>query len=116
MVEALAPIKRYKADVPGPVKCYAAGERVPVDGIIPAERAELEVPPGSRGVGPGTVVQGAPLRGGGPALIKALDQVAEIMALGLARVGTETLVPPRRRPPVKHVPGPATDIRTASGG
>ena len=41
MVEALALIKRYKADVPGRVKCYAAGERVPVDGIIPAELAEL---------------------------------------------------------------------------
>ena len=41
MVEALAQIKRYKADVPGRVNCYAAGERVPVDGIIPAELAEL---------------------------------------------------------------------------
>jgi hypothetical protein len=41
MVEALALIKRYKADVPGRVKCYAAGEHVPVDGIIPAELAEL---------------------------------------------------------------------------
>jgi len=27
MVEALALIKRYKADVPGRVKCYAAGEQ-----------------------------------------------------------------------------------------
>lgn len=41
MVEALALIKRYKADVPGQVKCYAPGEHVPVDGIIPAELAEL---------------------------------------------------------------------------
>ncbi|HEX3308196.1 MAG TPA: DUF4158 domain-containing protein, partial [Streptosporangiaceae bacterium] len=41
MVEALALIKRYKADVPGRVKCYAPGEHVPVDGIIPAELAEL---------------------------------------------------------------------------
>jgi TnpA family transposase len=41
MVEALTLIKRYKADVPGRVKCYAAGEHVPVDGIIPAELAEL---------------------------------------------------------------------------
>ena len=41
MVEALALIKRYKADVPGRVKCYATGERVPVDGIIPPELAEL---------------------------------------------------------------------------
>jgi hypothetical protein len=41
MVEALTLIKRYKADVPGRVKCYAPGEHVPVDGIIPAELAEL---------------------------------------------------------------------------
>jgi TnpA family transposase len=41
MVEALALIKRYKADVPGRVKCYAPGEHVPVEGIIPAELAEL---------------------------------------------------------------------------
>ena len=41
MVEALALIKRYKADVPGRVKCYAAGEHVPVEGIVPAELAEL---------------------------------------------------------------------------
>jgi TnpA family transposase len=41
MVEALALIKRYKADVPGRVKCYATGERVPVDGIIPPELSEL---------------------------------------------------------------------------
>src|SRR6266851_3235445 len=41
MVEALALIKRYKADVPGRVKCYAPGEHVPVDGIIAAELAEL---------------------------------------------------------------------------
>jgi len=41
MVEALALIKRYKADVPERVKCYASGERVPVDGIVPAELAEL---------------------------------------------------------------------------
>jgi hypothetical protein len=41
MVEALALIKRYKADVPSRVKCYAPGEHVPVEGIIPAELAEL---------------------------------------------------------------------------
>ena len=41
MVEALALIKRYEADVPGRVKCYTAREHVPVDGIIPAELAEL---------------------------------------------------------------------------
>jgi hypothetical protein len=41
MAEALALIKRYKADVPGRVNCYAPGEHVPVDGIIPAKPAEL---------------------------------------------------------------------------
>jgi len=41
MVEALALIKRYKADVPGRVKWYAPAERVPVEGSIPAELAEL---------------------------------------------------------------------------
>ena len=41
MVEALALIKRYKADMPGRARCYAAGERVPVDGIVPPELAEL---------------------------------------------------------------------------
>jgi hypothetical protein len=41
MVEALALIKRYKADVPSRVKCYASGEHVPVEGIVPAELAEL---------------------------------------------------------------------------
>ncbi len=41
MVEALARIKRYKAEMPGRARCYAAGERVPVEGIIPAELAEL---------------------------------------------------------------------------
>ena len=39
--EALALIKRYKTEVPGRVKCDAPGEHVPVDGIIPAELAEL---------------------------------------------------------------------------
>ena len=35
-------------------------------------------------------------RGSGPAIIKALDQVPEIRALGLAGLGAEALVPPRR--------------------
>ena len=41
VVEALALIKRYKADVPSRVKCYAPGEHVPVEGIVPAELVEL---------------------------------------------------------------------------
>jgi hypothetical protein len=40
--------------------------------------------------------KGPPPRGSGPAIIKALDQVSEIMALGLAEFGAEALVPPRR--------------------
>ncbi|GEM_PF-6024971 len=40
--------------------------------------------------------KGPPPRGSGPAIIKALDQVAEITALGLAGTGAEALVPPQR--------------------
>src|SRR3954469_14138319 len=41
MMQALALIKRYKADVSNRVKCYALGENVPVEGIVPAELVEL---------------------------------------------------------------------------
>ncbi|MGV9838044.1 Tn3 family transposase [Nocardia niigatensis] len=41
MVDALALIKRYKADVSHRIKCYAVGEHVPVEGIIAAELLEL---------------------------------------------------------------------------
>ncbi|WP_431914908.1 hypothetical protein [Nonomuraea jabiensis] len=41
MMEALALIKRYKAEAHNRMKCYALGEHVPVDGIIPAELVEL---------------------------------------------------------------------------
>lgn len=56
----------------------------------------LEVPPGSRVSDLERWRRGPPPRASGPAIIKAPDQVAKIMALGLAGVGTETLVPPRR--------------------
>ncbi len=36
MMDALALIKRYKADVSHRIKYYALGEHVPVDGIVPA--------------------------------------------------------------------------------
>jgi hypothetical protein len=58
----------------------------------------VEVPPGSRSrisdlerwrKGP------AP-RGSGPTMIKALDQVAEVMGLGTAELGAEGMVPPRQ--------------------
>ena len=35
-------------------------------------------------------------RGSGQSVVKYLDQVAEISGLGLAGLGVETLVPPRR--------------------
>ena len=56
----------------------------------------LEVPPGSRVSDLERWRKGPPPRGSGPAIIKALDQVSEIRALGLAGLGAETLVPPRR--------------------
>ena len=40
--------------------------------------------------------KGPPPRRSGPAVIKALDQVSEIRALGLDALGAETVVPPRR--------------------
>jgi hypothetical protein len=35
-------------------------------------------------------------RGSGPSLVKSLDRVAEISGVGLARLGAEARVPPRR--------------------
>ena len=56
----------------------------------------LEVPPGSRVSDLERWRKGPVPRGSGPTMIKALDQVAEVMALGLAELGAEELVPPRR--------------------
>ncbi len=56
----------------------------------------LEVPPGLRVSDLERWRKGPPPRGSGPAIIAALDQVAEIQALGLAGLGAEALVPPRR--------------------
>ena len=56
----------------------------------------LEVGPGERVSDLERWRKGPPPRGSGPAIIKALDQVAEITALGLAGTGAEALVPPRR--------------------
>ena len=56
----------------------------------------LEVPPGSRVSDLERWRKGPPPRGSGPAIIKALDQVSEIRALGLDALGAETVVPPRR--------------------
>lgn len=55
----------------------------------------LVVPPGSRVSDLERWRKGPPPRGSGPVIIKALDQVSEIMALGLAELGAEALVPPR---------------------
>ncbi|CAI7974471.1 hypothetical protein FRAHR75_1390012 [Frankia sp. Hr75.2] len=41
MMAALALIKRYKAEESNRVKCYALGEHVPVEGIVPAELVDL---------------------------------------------------------------------------
>ena len=41
MMQALALIKRYKAEAGNRIKCYALGETVPVEGITPAELVDL---------------------------------------------------------------------------
>lgn len=56
----------------------------------------LEVPPGSRVSDLERWRKGPPPRGSGPTMIRALDQVAEIMTLEMAELGAETRVPPRR--------------------
>ncbi|HEY3035212.1 MAG TPA: Tn3 family transposase [Streptosporangiaceae bacterium] len=68
--------------------------------LTPAQRRLLdrllEVGPGERVSDLERWRKGPPPRGSGPAIIKALDQVAEITVLGLAGTGAEALVPPRR--------------------
>jgi Transposase. len=66
-----------------------AGQRSVLDQL-------LEVPPGSRVSDLERWRKGPPPRGSGPAMIKALDQVAEVMGLGMAGLGADGLVPPRR--------------------
>jgi hypothetical protein len=56
----------------------------------------LEVSPGLRVSDLERWRKGPPPRGSGPAIIQALDQVAEIQGLGLAGLGAEAVVPPRR--------------------
>ena len=56
----------------------------------------LEVPPGSRVSDLERWRKGPAPRGSGPSIVKSLDQVAEISGLGLAGLGAEALVPPRR--------------------
>jgi Domain of unknown function (DUF4158) len=56
----------------------------------------LEVPRGKRVSDLERWRKGPPPRGSGPAIIEALDQVAEITSLGLAELGAEGRVPPRR--------------------
>ncbi|MQB02355.1 MAG: DUF4158 domain-containing protein, partial [Actinobacteria bacterium] len=56
----------------------------------------LEVPPGSRVSDLERWRKGPPPRGSGPTMIKALDQVAEVMGLGMADLGAESLAPTRR--------------------
>ena len=66
-----------------------AGQRYVLDQL-------LEVPPGARVSDLERWRKGPPPRGSGPSVIKALDQVAEIMGLELAALRIEDLVPPRR--------------------
>jgi TnpA family transposase len=56
----------------------------------------LDIPPGSRLSDLERWRKGPAPRGSGPSLVKSLDRVAEIGGLGLARLGAEALVPPRR--------------------
>ncbi|MEO3859863.1 DUF4158 domain-containing protein [Acrocarpospora sp. B8E8] len=56
----------------------------------------LEVAPGSRVSDLERWRKGPAPRGSGPTMIKALDQVAEVVRLGTAELGAEALVPPRR--------------------
>jgi len=68
--------------------------------LTPAQRRVLdrllEVPQGKRVSDLERWRKGPPPRGSGPAIIAALDQVAEIPSLGLASLGAESVVPPRR--------------------
>jgi Domain of unknown function (DUF4158) len=65
--------------------------------LTPAQRRVLdrllEVPPGLRVSDLERWRKGPPPRGSGPAIIAALDQVAEIQGLGLAGPGAEAVVP-----------------------
>ena len=56
----------------------------------------VEVPPGAHVSDLERWRKGPPRRASGPAMIKALDQVAEIMGLQMAGLHLEQLVPPRR--------------------
>ncbi|GAA3618266.1 hypothetical protein GCM10022419_124770 [Nonomuraea rosea] len=56
----------------------------------------LEVLPGSRVSDLERWRKGSVPRGSGPTIIKALDQVAEVMGLGMSELGADHLVPPRR--------------------
>ena len=56
----------------------------------------VEVPPGAHVSDLERWRKGPPRRASGPAMIKALDQVAEIMGLQIAGLHLEELVPPRR--------------------
>jgi hypothetical protein len=79
-------VRRMWAELEG---LLTAGQRRVLDYL-------LEVPPGARVSDLERWRKGPPPRGSGPAIIRALDQVAKIQGLGLAGLGAEALVPPRR--------------------
>ena len=68
--------------------------------LDPAQRRSLDrlldVPPGERVSDLERWRKGPAPRGSGPSLVKSLDRVAEISGIGLARLGAEARVPPRR--------------------
>jgi hypothetical protein len=65
------------------------GQRYVLDQLV-------EVPPGAHVSDLERWRKGPPRRASGPSMVKALDQVAEIMGLELASMRLEDLVPPRR--------------------
>jgi TnpA family transposase len=67
----------------------SVGQRGVLDALV-------EVPPGASVSDLERWRKGAPRRASGPSMIKALNQVSEIMGLGLAELGIEEVVPPRR--------------------
>jgi Domain of unknown function (DUF4158) len=62
----------------------------------------LAVPPGSRVSDLERWRRGPVPRGSGPTMVKALEQVAEVMGLGMAGLGAERLVPPRAGAGERH--------------
>jgi hypothetical protein len=88
-----------------------AGQRHVLDQLV-------EVPPGAHVSDLERWRKGPPRRASGPAMIKALDQVAEIMVPQIAGLHLEQLVPPRRLAElvvVQRAAGPPQFFQDARG-